>query len=141
MTKITAAISSYRTAVKCSKCEERKKKKALESKKEMEDPQIDTSSEMLDVRITSRKKKISMQGPYSGAYMLLCLYTTIRLTTCFGPFSGPSSGHKIYKEEKLYSVSHKIYLYFYDLHCTVSPPYISCDLKMAQQKCRNMSSA
>jgi len=32
----------------------------------------------------------------------------IRLTTCFGPFAGPSSGHKVYKEEKLYSVSNKI---------------------------------
>jgi hypothetical protein len=32
----------------------------------------------------------------------------IRLTTCFGPCAGPSSGHKIY-EEKLYSVSHKIW--------------------------------
>jgi hypothetical protein len=31
----------------------------------------------------------------------------IRLTTCFGPSAGPSSGHKIYKEEKLYSLSHK----------------------------------
>ena len=32
----------------------------------------------------------------------------VLVTTCFGPFAGPSSGHKIYKEEKLYSVSHKI---------------------------------
>jgi hypothetical protein len=24
----------------------------------------------------------------------------IRLTTCFGPYAGPSSGHKIYKGEK-----------------------------------------
>ena len=31
-----------------------------------------------------------------------CLYFVffiIRLTTCFGPCAGPSSGHKIYKEE------------------------------------------
>ena len=32
----------------------------------------------------------------------------IRLTTCFGPYVGQSSGHKIHKEEKLYSVSHRI---------------------------------
>jgi len=36
------------------------------------------------------------------------LYFIIRLTTCFGPFAVPPSGHKIYKEEELYSVSHKI---------------------------------
>jgi len=30
---------------------------------------------------------------------------------------------------------------FYDSHCIVSSPYIFCDLKMAQQKGRNMSSA
>ena len=32
-----------------------------------------------------------------------CLYVVIfiiKLTTCFGPCAGPSSGHKIYKEEK-----------------------------------------
>ena len=75
MTKITAAISSYRTAVKCSKCEERKKKKALESKKEMEDPQIDTSSEMLDVRITSRKKKnINAGSLQRRLYALVLIY-------------------------------------------------------------------
>jgi hypothetical protein len=32
----------------------------------------------------------------------------IMLTTCFSPYAGPSSGHKIHKDEKLYSVSHKI---------------------------------
>jgi hypothetical protein len=40
-----------------------------------------------------------------------CLYVVIfiiMLTTCFGPYAGPSSGHKIYKEEKLYRVSHKL---------------------------------
>jgi hypothetical protein len=40
-----------------------------------------------------------------------CLYVVIfipKLTTCFAPCAGPSSGHKLYKEEKLYSVSHKI---------------------------------
>ena len=30
-----------------------------------------------------------------------------KLTTCFGPFSGPSSGHKSIYSRKLYSVSHK----------------------------------
>jgi cytochrome b561 len=40
-----------------------------------------------------------------------CLYVVIfiiMLTTWLGPYAGPSSCHKIYKEEKLYSVSHKI---------------------------------
>ena len=41
-----------------------------------------------------------------------CLFVNfiIRLTTCFGPSATPSSGHKIYKEEKLYlySICHKI---------------------------------
>jgi len=36
-----------------------------------------------------------------------CCY--FKLTTCFGPCSGPSSGHNIIYSRKLYSVSHKIY--------------------------------
>ena len=36
-----------------------------------------------------------------------CCY--FELTTCFGPYSGPSSGHKSIYLRKLYSVSHKIY--------------------------------
>ena len=36
-----------------------------------------------------------------------CCY--IKLTTCFGPCCGPSSGHKNIYSWKLYSVSHKIY--------------------------------
>jgi hypothetical protein len=51
-----------------------------------------------------------------------CLFVVIfiiRLRTCFGPCVGPSSGHKIYKEEKLYSVSQKIdYIPYFDSHCT-----------------------
>jgi len=35
----------------------------------------------------------------------------------------------------------EFYIILYDLHRMVSHPYISCDLKMAQQKGRNMSSA
>ena len=30
----------------------------------------------------------------------LCVVICIKSTTCFGPFAWPSSGHKIYKEEK-----------------------------------------
>ena len=36
-----------------------------------------------------------------------CYY--FKLTTCFGPCSGPSSGHKVIYSRKLYSMSHKIY--------------------------------
>ena len=36
-----------------------------------------------------------------------CCY--FKLTTCFGPCSGPSSGHKSICSRKLYSISHKIY--------------------------------
>jgi hypothetical protein len=32
-----------------------------------------------------------------------------KLRTCFGPFSGPSSGNKSIYSRKLYSTSHKIY--------------------------------
>ena len=32
-----------------------------------------------------------------------------KLKTCFGPRSGPSSGHKSIYSRKLYSISHKIY--------------------------------
>ena len=32
-----------------------------------------------------------------------------KLTTCFGPCCGPSSGHKSIYSRKLYSISHKIY--------------------------------
>jgi len=32
-----------------------------------------------------------------------------KLTTCFGPCSEPSSGHKSIYSRKLYSISHKIY--------------------------------
>ena len=37
-----------------------------------------------------------------------CCY--FKLATCFGPCSGPSSGHKSIYSIKLYSISHKIYL-------------------------------
>jgi len=40
--------------------------------------------------------------------MFICFNFIIRLTTCFGHFAGPSSGHKTYKEEKKYRVSRKI---------------------------------
>jgi len=36
-----------------------------------------------------------------------CYY--FKLTTYFGPCSGPSSGHKSIYSKKLYSMSHKIY--------------------------------
>ena len=36
-----------------------------------------------------------------------CCY--VKLTTCFGPCSGPSSCHKSIYSRKLYSISHKIY--------------------------------
>jgi len=36
-----------------------------------------------------------------------CYY--FKLTTCFVPCSGPSSGHKCIYSRKLYSISHKIY--------------------------------
>ena len=35
-----------------------------------------------------------------------CYY--FKLTTCFGPCSGPSSGHKGIYWRKLYNISHKI---------------------------------
>ena len=35
-----------------------------------------------------------------------CCY--FKLTTCFGPCSGPSSGHKRIYCRKLYSINHKI---------------------------------
>ena len=37
----------------------------------------------------------------------ICYY--FKLTTCFGPCSGPYSGHKCIYSRKLYSISHKIY--------------------------------
>jgi len=40
---------------------------------------------------------------------LYSVFFIIRLTTCLGPCAGPSSGHKLCKEEKLYSVSHKMW--------------------------------
>jgi len=57
-----------------------------------------------------------------------CYY--FKLTTCFGPCSGPSSGHKVIYSRKLYSISHKIYQYNIYL----------CDLKMVQSRGRNMLS-
>ena len=33
----------------------------------------------------------------------------LKLTTCFGPCCGPSSGHKDIYSRKLYSIGHKIY--------------------------------
>jgi hypothetical protein len=36
-----------------------------------------------------------------------CCY--FKLTTCFGPCSGLSSGHKSIYKKKKYSISHKIY--------------------------------
>ena len=36
-----------------------------------------------------------------------CYY--FKLITCFGPCSGPSSGHKGIDSRKLYSIRHKIY--------------------------------
>ena len=36
-----------------------------------------------------------------------CCY--FKLSTCFVPCFGPSSGHKIIYSRKLYSISHKIY--------------------------------
>jgi hypothetical protein len=56
-------------------------------------------------RIRRRKECLVSQNTTS-------IYVAIfinRLTTCFGPYDGPSSGHKTYKEKKLYSVSHKIW--------------------------------
>jgi hypothetical protein len=41
-----------------------------------------------------------------------CMYDVIfiiSLTTCFDPSAGPSLGRKIYKEEKPYNVSHKMW--------------------------------
>ena len=38
-----------------------------------------------------------------------CYY--FKLTTCFGPCSGPSSGHKGIYSRKLYIISHKIHQY------------------------------
>ena len=38
-----------------------------------------------------------------------CVNFIIRLTKYFGPSARPSSGHKIYKDEEQYRVSHKIY--------------------------------
>ena len=32
-----------------------------------------------------------------------------KLTTCFGPCCGTSSGHKVIYSRKLYNVNHKIY--------------------------------
>ena len=40
--------------------------------------------------------------------LFICVNFIIGLTTCFGPSAGPSLGHKIYKEEKVRSVSRKI---------------------------------
>jgi len=39
--------------------------------------------------------------------LVRCYY--FKLTTCFGPCSGPSSGHKSIYSRKLYSISYKIY--------------------------------
>ena len=38
---------------------------------------------------------------------VICFY--FKLTACFGPCSGPSSGHRSIYSRKLYSMSHKIY--------------------------------
>jgi len=75
-----------------------------------------------------------------------CCY--FRLTTCFSPCSGPSSGHKSIYSWKLYSISHKIYhlkfnknfrlIYF--MNYIVSSNKYLCDLKMAQSRSQNMLS-
>ena len=55
-----------------------------------------------------------------------CCY--FKLTTCFGPGSGPSSGHKdIIRYNSV------------DLHCIFSLNKYFCELKMAQSRGRNMS--
>jgi len=76
---------------------------------------------------------------------VLYLFIYSKVTTCFGPYSGPSSGHKMNSLRKLYSVIYKImhkdlYTLFYKLHCTVSSKNSCCDLMMARNKGRNMTS-
>ena len=40
---------------------------------------------------------------------LIRYYYYFKLTTCFGPCSGPSSGHKSIYSRKLYIIIYKIY--------------------------------
>jgi hypothetical protein len=55
--------------------------------------------------------QVGKDGRMSSGSKHNCLYVVIfiiMLKTCFGPYAGPSSRHKMYKEEKLYSVSRKV---------------------------------
>ena len=40
--------------------------------------------------------------------LVLYLFVYSKVTTCFGPYSGPSSGHKMNSLRKLHSVIYKI---------------------------------
>ena len=53
-------------------------------------------------------KYIEMHGQQNIKISLLDIII-FQLTTCFGPCSGPSSGHKSIYSRILYSMSHKIY--------------------------------
>ena len=52
------------------------------------------NKEKLDTTVKEGKKLSN-----SKHNRLYFVFFIIRLTTCFGPCAGPSSGHKIYKEE------------------------------------------
>jgi len=46
---------------------------------------------------TWKRRKDVGKSKHNCLYVVICI---IKLTTCFGPCAGPSSVHKIYKEEK-----------------------------------------
>jgi hypothetical protein len=58
--------------------------------------------------LIAKEERMLSKSKHNFLYVVIFIIIIIMLTTCFGPYAGPSSGHKIYKEEKLYSVSHKI---------------------------------
>ena len=52
-----------------------------------------------NVKVVFRYVKAGRNFSKSKQNSLYFVFFIIRLTTCFGPCPGPSSGHKIYKEE------------------------------------------
>ena len=79
--------------------------------------------------------------------MVSC-FIYFKVTTCFGPYSWPSSGHKMNSLRELHNVIYKINNnnnnynnnLIYSLHCTVSSKNSFCDLLMTHNNGRNMSS-
>jgi len=80
----------------------------------------------------------------SSPWCLWWWWSLFKLATCFGPCTVPSSGHKIYTwgEYTAWLINIHISTLFHSwITLYILLNYMSCDLKMAQCKGRNMSPA